>query len=325
MSAIPFVYPNNNDVGISLQPNISAIFDAELDYGSITTSSCVLVKKSSEYSNNSISPIPVMILGSRIQLTSDEKFTAPNYGDDPNQRLCRTLIAISPTVYLDPNSEYSVILGSEIGTISVFDPKPLNGGVSKIIAKGPYEAPIEDEFILEILDNGEAGLASFKYTRMSDSKTATVRSRTRFIELEEGLFVCFQGTLIAGEKFSIKVKPIQRMNEIFAWNFTTGDRTFKAPEDERSNVLLDLPIKTDSPNSVNKLALINVIPYDGQTMVTLDKAGVVEFVFNKSIDPTSVTADTVKVFAESVITAKTYNQLDVQHEVVDNKIRIKIK
>jgi hypothetical protein len=279
MNIIPLVYPSSDQEGVELTPAVTALYDFELEKGTVKRENCFLVKKSSELNNNAIETIPSSVSFERIDLASLNPYTAPDYGDQVESgELFRTLVTIAPDSLLQAHTEYSVVLSKDISAITVFDPEPgiSNTGKTPYFV-GPYTGLIEDTYAITITQSGDQSSCSYAWTRTSDSfSESNISGSLRQIEFDEGIFIKFQrGDYEAGDTFSVRVRPQQKINQTFAWNFSTGDSAYQTPDDEDSGTVINLPVDNGTDQvGTGGFSLTSVTPYDGQTFVEKGASGV---------------------------------------------------
>jgi hypothetical protein len=327
MAVLPIVSPAHNADGIALMPVITALYPFSLDEGSVTPVNCFLIKKITNLNLNQTLPTPIKVNLKRVQLLSNSLFTGSDYGDSAQAgELYRSLIEITSSSPLSANSEYSVILSKEIGKQSVFDIQAsnLNTGSISPLVKGPYNGLIDNTYTLEVIIGGSESTAKYRITRSSDNYSSIdLTAKKRFIEIEEGLFFKFDiGTYVAGDIFTIKVKPLVKTNEIYSWDFKTGDSLYVLPSDQNSGVVVGLPIQENNtptdPTSAFKL--VSISPALNSVMNNSENK-VVTFTFNKSINPASITSEKIKTITESTVSSY-YGPLDFTYEIQDNKLII---
>jgi hypothetical protein len=328
MSVLPIVSPAHNADGVALQPLITAIYPFSLDEGSIDATTCFLVKKISSGGTNSTTQIPIKVELKRIQLTLNTEYTGSDFGNDVDSgQKYRSEISIIPATQLSSHSNYSVILSKDIAKKSVFDVivNPTNVGEKAPILKGPYSGLTANEYKIEIIIGGSESVAKYKVTRISDNHVINnLTAKKRFIEIERGLFIKFDtGTYVAGDFFNVIVKPLVKTNEIYSWDFSTGDSNYIQPQDENSSVIIGLPVNNStggSTGTTSSFKLVSVSPRPDSIMNNPANK-IVTFTFNKNIKPSSVTADKIKLIAESTAT-NYYGSLDYTFAVEHNKIII---
>lgn len=253
MSLAPIVTPALNADGIPLMPVITAIYPFALDEGSVNAVNCFLVKKVSTIGSNKTVPVGIKVAIQRIDLLTDTQVITTDNGDEVQSgQKYRSKIVITPSIQLEEHTEYSAILSKDLSKVSVFDIKAhlSNTGTKSPLIKGPYTGLINDTYRIDILVGGDENTAKYKLTRLSDSfVTNNLTAKKRFIEIDQGLSVKFDiGTYVAGDSFTVIVKPQVKTNEIYSWNFKTGDNLYVQPSDQNSNVIIGLPVDAPSTN-----------------------------------------------------------------------------
>lgn len=256
MSVLPIVSPANNADGIPLIPVINAIYPFALDEGSVASTNCFLVKKTTVLGANQTVPVPIKISSINIELLSNNQSNIVDYGDDAQAGLkFRTKIELLPIDHLQEHTEYSVILSKDLSKTTVFTPKAINTNIgTKVpLAKGPFTGLTADLYTIEIVVGGNENNAKYKVIRGSSNLSIeNFTAKKRFIEIEKGLFLKFDtGTYVAGDRFTIQVRPLDKIGEIYSWDFKTGDGSYVTPSDENSGVVVGLPIDHDSQPGSN--------------------------------------------------------------------------
>ena len=284
---VPFVAPANNEVGVSIESSITAIFEKAMEEGSITSSSCFIVEIPTHdlngldnyLSNSSIGDIvSSKVFTKRLSLNDDTEYLLPDYGDNINSGLLyRTNILIKPNSPLKPNTTYAALLSKDISTISVFDAKKETGsGTGSISTKGLYTGVIDDIYTITIGLSGNENTAKYIWTRMSDNYSSTLKNaRSRFLEITDGVFIRFEeGTYAIGDTFTIKVKPEDKQENIFGWTFSTGSGKYENPSDENSDNLIGLPVENQEMTPSESFYVTSIEPEYGQTCLAIPKKGV---------------------------------------------------
>lgn len=326
MSVLPIVSPANNADGIALMPVITALYPFALEEGSVNTVNCFLVKKVTSLGNNQTIPVPIKVSLKRIELESSDEYTSPDYGNQEGRgESYRSLIEITPTAQLEAHTDYSVILSKDLSKKSVFDVLPVGESSGpKPLAKGPFSGLTEDVYRVTIDIGGSESTTKYSVTKNSSLiPFENLSAKKRYIELEKGLFFKFDtGTYLTGDQFDVVCIPSVKTNEIYSWDFKTGDSLYVKPSDSNSGVIIGLPVETPTttPVTTGEFKLVSVTP--ALNSVMNDPANkVVTLTFNKNIDPDSVTADSIKIIAEST-TSLYYGPIEYTYEVENNKIII---
>jgi hypothetical protein len=328
MSILPIVNPANNADGIALQPVITALYPFALDEGSVTSTNCFLVKKVSYQGNNSTVPVPVKINLKKIELTTSNPFTGVDYGGDSQAGLkYRSLIELIPSAQLEPHTSYSVILSRDIAKNSVFDieANSSNVGAKAPLLRGPYTGMSTNSYRIQVVIGGSENTAIYRLIRNSDNQiTNNLVAKKRYIELEKGIFVKFDiGTYVANDYWDFIVKPLVKTNEIYSWDFTTGDSNYTVPADQNSGVIVGLPVENNSgsgSSAGSTFKLLSASPAMNTAMHNPSNK-VFTFTFNKNINPASVTNDKIKLIAESTVD-NFYGTLDYTYTIENNKLII---
>lgn len=280
MSITPFVYPPKDQEGVELSLEATALFDFALESGTVNKHNAFLIKKTSEFSNNVVEPVEASVELQRIDLSTTAEHTTPDHGSDPNSgELYRSKIIIKPLSLLEQHTEYSVLLSKEISAVTVFDPEPALTNVEGTpIFKGPFTGLSDDTYTITIDTSGDHGSALYSWVRASDSASESgLRARKRYIEIDKGIFVKFpRGNYEAGDSFTLRVRPQQKLNTTITWDFATGSEAHVVPDDSKSSSVVDIPVagQDDSGGTgTGGFNLVSVTPYDGQTMVNVGQKG----------------------------------------------------
>lgn len=280
MNITPFVYPPKDQEGVELSLQATALFDFALESGTVNKHNAFLIKKTSEFSNNVVEPVEATVSLQRIELNTTAEHTLPDYGDDPNSgELYRSKIIIEPLSLLEQHTEYSVLLSKEISAVTVFDPQAGGSNSGDLpIFKGPFLGLSSDVYTISITASGDHGTAEYQWSRVSDGYSeSALRARKRYIELEKGIFIKFpRGQYEAGDTFTVRVRPEQKLNTTVTWDFATGSEAHVVPEDSKSSSVVDIPVvgqDTSGGSGTGGFQLNSVTPYDGQTMVKIGAKG----------------------------------------------------
>ena len=246
MSLVPIVYPAVDQQGVETSPVLTALFSQAMETGSFELYPPVLITQVGDSLTNDIKNIAVTVSSKRIDLTTlDEVSTIDIGGGVDSGEKYRTLLEITPSIPLDPNNLYSVILPKNMSLLSVFDPEEAIGNSSPIIvSQGPFNGFSADTYTITITDTGSQSRANYSWTRASDGHSEDgLRARRRFIEMDRGVMLRFpDGDYTAGDSFTIKVIPAQLQGELYTWNFETGAHDSATPEDTHSTSSISLPI-----------------------------------------------------------------------------------
>jgi len=258
---IPIVTPTNGSQGNETEISPYAIFPESIDVGSITNSSCFLVSIRREdvsstavlFPPNSFKDFIISeVSAERLDLHSNSTVTTHDYGlssDLTRGKKYRTKITINPDKPLDANSNYAIILSKDLTKTTVFDAEVTSGSSPGVLeTRGVYSKTTPDTYLITVTNSGTPGLAKYTWTRSSDSFTSTVQTtKERFIEIDSGVKIKFEGNFNAGTIYRIRVYPADHLNDYFSWTMSTGSQTYEIPKDDRSDALLNIP--TNDPSS----------------------------------------------------------------------------
>lgn len=282
----PVVEPAINSSGNSLTVNPKIVFDKAIDIGSVNESNFFIVavnregdkdSKSLISTSNFISDIiPASFKYRKISLTSDSEFVQPDYGDTINAgQLYRSEVTLIPRQLLNSNTNYAVIVSKNVSMLTVFDAMTVQqAGDGKIKTAGVYGGLNADVYLISIVGSGDGSTAQYTWTRTSDSFTSKViQAKSRYTEIDKGLKLRFDaGSYQIGDMFQIKVKPSDKLVELFSWNFSTGAGEFNQPKDDLSDRIVNLPVlnpNTPQPVAANAFKVVSIQPELGASLVRL--------------------------------------------------------
>jgi len=222
----------------------------------------------------------------------------------------RTQATFTPDTVLYPNVEYTVLLAGSQGSV---DPLTcitarsvlpvVNGpniGSGVLSTEGSYTGTIDDTITITILATGAVGTATFKWVRTSDPLTEHGPYDTGHkVFMVEGLTLNFEsGSFVVGDTFSISVVVPDMMETVYKWSFTTSESDIEIPPAVLSDEISE-PCYVPGGGVALSPYLEEAQPPSYSVMVpTSINQFVVEF--NNTLEPTSVTDDTVTVEYQSV-------------------------
>lgn len=239
----------------------------------------------------------------------------------------RTKAVFTPTLPLAPNVQYKVyVVGDDdevdeyksgVSSRTVFDTqKGANLGTGYATFSGGYDGAIDDKFWVEILTTGESGAVRFKWWK--DSAPLIVRELKTTLGsqlLADGAYVKFTGSLEAGDQFSAVVKPPVRMATTYYWVFTTGDGALITIPDSVSSPASGFGAVSEAAATAD-LQILSITPAERTTNLNPDDVGIITIKFNKALDETTITDDTVTIWSESVNGDPTYTAEGVLAKVL---------
>jgi hypothetical protein len=326
-------YPANNAVGIPIADQIKVTFNQEMDLSSINTGTFIVIGKDEAPIFGPVDVTPLDDPG----FEDEDILSSPYVGayvkgtvhhvkvnasgaileddsildEDGNGTLWYTMAVFIPDTSLAPNSNYSVLLlGDEnieddldtgVRTRTVFDPKSVSvTGTGTMSFSGGYSADETRTYIVKITTPGATGVAEYEWwNEAAPLDVYQGRTTTGERELQDGVILTcsHDGDFALNDTFSVLVKPYVLLESNYKWSFTTGSGSIATPPSSSSaSGVEDL----DTAGLAGGLEIVSVTPDYRET--NLDPSTITEIVivFNKDLDATTITQETVKVWTESV-------------------------
>ena len=283
---IPIVTPAHESEGIDVQYSPTAIFEKEMEKGTLTATSCFMVEIPTKIgetleaymANSSMLDIlesSVNII--RINKSNEDIYQGKDYGDENDSgEKYRTKLEISPLYPLKPNTTYAILLSKDISTITVFDAKrdANNTGTGELETKGSYKGITAESYTIMIAQSGSEHTATYIWKRNSDNHMSSIQSiHSGYIEIENGLYIRFEdGMYNTADSFTINVRPEDKQTEIINWEYSTGSAGYAQPEDENSNKLINLPVAgEEASQSDDVLKVTSISPENATSMLPIPK------------------------------------------------------
>jgi hypothetical protein len=299
--------PDNGDVGIPLEQTISVVFDEEVDLDTILTAGNFVVVSSADKLTSrgpgfeDWSPTDDDLLDSQVftgfiegEITTSDSLT----------------FVFTPTVDLEPNKTYRVILGTKLTsrTINAIAPDGGNTSTGSFTTVGPYTGAADpDTWTIDIASGGLLGTATFTYTRTSTGLTSEAIPTDRSVELEDGVFLNFTaGTFVVADQWVFVSQPGTALAAITEFSFATGSSSHvEVSEDTPSLRIQEREVegilRIDQVPAVDSstLALVSIEPDVQDSNVPTSRRTII-LTFNKPIDAASLTTATIEVLMESL-------------------------
>ena len=219
----------------------------------------------------------------------------------------RGKLVITPEDNWAPNTEYTVyIIGdAEVGTdrglssttVYDVDDSGATSTTAGIVIYGGFEGDVGDTVNLKITTAGDIGTAKYKWWYSSelevDARTGKITSR-RYRNLEDGLQVRFTGSgFILDDVYTISVETKELIATSYTFSFTTGTGSITDVPSSASTSVIGV---TGTTGATEYLEVESMTPADGATHQRfIDKT--ITVVFSETLDATTVTDDTVTVYA----------------------------
>lgn len=243
-------------------------------------------------------------------------------------------IIIKPKSFLQEKTDYRLLIsGSEtpnnewsyLGSRSVFDPQAdvLNTGEGKLKSYGNYTGAINDTIVVTVTRTGSSTTAKLEwYFDSADNvvyeflplagRNKLLTEKEIYLELIGGAADAFK----QGDQWTINLKPVEYiidsstgLGSSYKLDFSTAANQVK----ELPSTVSQSPIGLDTPSQEEILAaqtefqLVKIEPEYGASNISLNTKQII-LTFNKNLDPTSITADTVRLFR---------NKMDENEDPVD--------
>lgn len=224
--------------------------------------------------------------------------------------LWRTVAIFTPEKPLAPNKTYTVIIAGDevpedvlktgVTSRSVFDANPtLVSGTGNLISGGGYTGEDERTYTVKIKVGGTVGNATYEWWNNNDPETVFQGiSTTGNRELEDGLYITFDpdGTLVANDTWEIVVIPAIVMTTNYSWSFTTGSGAIITP----SSTYSASGIEELSTAVEGGLKVLSITPKNLSCNLDPDEFTQIVIKFNKEVDESTVTDETILLWSESV-------------------------
>jgi hypothetical protein len=337
--SIVTVSPANNSTGVYLKAPIEVIFDQEIDPTSV-----VIVLEGpdgdrwsgpdmsywedpNEDPNTSILTSPGykgILAGtftfSKIDTDGNEVST---YDYSGQGSLWRTKVTYTPDYPFGPLVNYKVYLyGDEedgdalevgVSARTVFDAvKGANLGDGDAFFYGGYTGTISDKFIVQMIETGESGQVRFQWYKESDPSIVRQMESSRKRQLlTDGVYVYFRGDHQIGDTFSSVVKPAERLQTSYYWSFTTGSGNIQVVPDTAGSTGIGLSSSlTDAGFEV-----VEITPENRTTNLVPTTVQTITVKFNKKIDVSTITDESVRIWSEPVNGIYDGNNIDYSGDI----------
>jgi hypothetical protein len=319
------VSPAPGALGIALGDQVTVLFDQEMDEESINEGTFILTGPDNDFIfGPDFTPLDQpgiedeQILNSpyvagyvegivsfqRISVSSTDEISIRD--ETGAGTLYRTRAIFTPSKPLRPSVQYTAILaGDEVPndeydtgarSRTVFDTKKISG-TGDLSFVGSYDGEVEAEYRIEITSGGSTGSAEYLWWNQSDQLTTFPGiTSTGRRPIDAGVVVVCDpdASFTTGDTFSVVCKPPEVLENNYQWSFTTGSGAIVTPSSSASVTGLDTTTTT-AP-----LAILSITPVERATDLDIDDATEVIVKFNKDLDASTVTNETVLVWSEPV-------------------------
>lgn len=286
-------------------------YDVELFFGSPTKATLALEEDQSQIDKQE-TRVAIVVLTPKKVLKEESEYTLFLVGKniDDLENLTEDYQVISKDRALSPRT--------------IFDAYKIDNGsnveqTSRIKTYGSYDSKNNEASSivnLKVITAGEGSAAKYKWWFSDENepqpadtiyKERTFRATSRWRKLDRGVLVKFnQGTYDLNEHFYIKCydRSADNLETSFIINFQTStDSIYTYPEVQSTSPIgideVYIPSGIPTVSTVEPLKVVSMTPYDGSVNndLSLDKI-VIEF--NRNLDATTVTQETVKILSYPV-------------------------
>lgn len=237
-----------------------------------------------------------------------------SYGEDVYSK-----VVIKPKSFLQEKTEYRLIISgsstpdnewSYLGSKSIYDPQPDVTNVSEglIRSSGNYTDLIDDVIVLTVVRTGSSTTSKIQwYFESAPSSTfdlLPLSGRNKLLEDKE-IYLEFIGgatdAFKAGDQWTINLRQVEYLTDTYKLDFATAaDQVKELPASvSQSPIGLDAPSQAEILAADTEFQLIKIEPEYGASNISLNTSQII-LTFNKDLDPTSITADSVRLFRNMI-------------------------
>lgn len=227
----------------------------------------------------------------------------------------KSKLIVRPKSFLQEKTDYRLLISgsstpgnewSYIGSRTVFDPfkDPLSSGEGMLKASGYYTGITNDVIVVEVIKAGSSSSCKLRWYFESDAlatydllpltgRNKIAKDKDIYLELVGGASDAFK----LGDTWTIDLRPIQYLADTYKLDFLTAANQVKELPTtvSQSPIGLDAPTQAEVDAASTEFQLVKIEPEYGSSNMSLKTKQII-LTFNKDIDPTSVTADTIKLF-----------------------------
>ena len=323
------VYPSNGATGIPIGATVFAIFDQEIDPEKVEGAFFVIGPDHSLWTgpdqvrwNKLLTPEPQEFLDSpgyhgivqgewSVEKIDDDgnSVSAPSYSPGGGYR---SKAIFTPTNFMAALTDFTVFLaGQEAGFPSsrgirsrtIWDTQlGSNLGDGNVVTGGSYTGTANVTAVIEITKTGGVGVAEYDwYWQNTPSIRHSGICSSQDRPLDSGVEFYFTGTdFRLGDTYTIALTPAEVMDAIYTYEFTTGSGSIETIPSTTSTSPTGDPVPNIPPFITEPFGVDEISPEHRAINVPLGRKEIV-VTFNKAIDPDTITQESVRVFAESVL------------------------
>ena len=230
--------------------------------------------------------------------------------------LAKSKLIIRPKSFLQEKTDYRLLISgsstpdnewSYIGSRTVFDAeKDLISSTGEGILKtsGYYTGVADDIIVVEVAKAGSSSSCKLRWWFESNAlvvydllpmtgRNKIAKDKDIYFELVGGATDSFK----IGDVWTINLRPIEYLIDTYKVDFSTAANQVKELPTavSQSPIGLDVPTQAELDAAATEFQLVKIEPEYGASNISLKTKQII-LTFNKDIDPTSVTADTIKLF-----------------------------
>jgi len=225
-------------------------------------------------------------------------------------------IVIRPKSFLQEKTDYRLLISgsgtpdnewSYIGSRTVFDAEKdliTSTGEGLLKASGYYTGLASDVIVVEVIKAGSSASCKLRWYFESNptvtfdllpltGRNKIAKDKDIYFELIGGATDSFK----IGDVWTINLRPIEYLADTYKVDFSTAANQVKELPTtvSQSPIGLDAPSQAEIDAAASEFQLLKIEPEYGSSNISLKTKQII-LTFNKDVDPTSVTADTVKLF-----------------------------
>jgi len=257
--------------------------------------------------------VPVELEVVRCDATGEALLEQMSYAYDAT---VKSKLIIRPKSFLQEKTDYRLLISgsptpdnewSYIGSRTVFDAEKdllTSTGEGVLRASGYYTGNVDDVLVVEVVKAGSSSTCKLNWYFESTSlvthdllpltgRNKIAKDKDIYLELIGGASDAFK----IGDAWTINLRPIEYLIDTYKLDFSTAANQVKELPTtvSQSPIGLDAPTQAEIEAASTEFQLVKIEPEYGSSNISLKTKQII-LTFNKDIDPTSVTADTIKLF-----------------------------
>lgn len=228
----------------------------------------------------------------------------------------KSKLIIRPKSFLQEKTDYRVLISgsstpdnewSYLGSRTVFDAEKdliTSTGEGVLKTSGYYTGLVADVIVVEVFKAGSSTSCKLRWYFESNPTTVydllPLTGRNKIAKDKDIYFELIGGASDAfkiGDVWTINLRPIEYLDSTYKLDFSTAAEQVKElpATVSQSPIGLDIPTQAEIDAAATEFQLVKIEPEYGSSNISLKTKQII-LTFNKDVDPTSVTADTIKLF-----------------------------